>query len=91
MCLLIYRRWEKCGAISGYGAGISDWRSQRATVGIEKPIEISFFSPNEGEKRYPSVSTCFYTLCLPRGITDKAAFAEYMDEAIVQSPGFGKI
>jgi len=65
--------------------------SQEPPLGFPKEIEISFFTPEEHVTRYPSVSTCFLTVALPRGYSDDVAFADYMDRAILESPGFGKI
>ncbi|XP_071821218.1 uncharacterized protein [Apostichopus japonicus] len=59
-------------------------------IGFEKQIDISFYTPVEGIKPYPTSSTCGLELHLPRGITDADKFARLMTEAILCSPGFGK-
>lgn len=60
-------------------------------LGFSKHIDISFFTPIPGNKNYPTSSTCGMELSLPRGVTDESQFCDLMIEAILCSPGFGKL
>ncbi|XP_071844842.1 uncharacterized protein [Apostichopus japonicus] len=60
-------------------------------TGFHKQLEISFFTPVQGRRNFPTSSTCGLELHLPRGISDLEIFKRDMMEAILGSPGFGKI
>lgn len=61
--------------------------------GFTKRIDVHFFTASEEKKfkAYPTAHTCGLELHLPRGINDIDHIADLMVEAILCSPGFGKI
>lgn len=60
-------------------------------TGFHKQIDMEFFSVRDGTKPLPIASTCGLELHLPRGVEDTKFFADMMMEAILCSPGFGKM
>ena len=65
--------------------------SQIPPMGFDKLIDIKFFPFTDGNKNYPTASTCGMEIFLPRGVEDVTKFCQLMTEGIVSSPGFGKI
>ncbi|XP_076072986.1 G2/M phase-specific E3 ubiquitin-protein ligase-like [Mytilus galloprovincialis] len=59
-------------------------------LGFDKKIEIDFFSPVEGETRFPFASTCGITISLPRNISHPD-LSNLLVRAIKDSRGFHKI
>jgi len=58
-------------------------------LGFTKSITVDFYDMSSSQ-HYPSSSTCDLRLWLPRGVGgDK--LKQLLEEAVVGSPGFGKI
>lgn len=55
--------------------------------GFETKFSIQFME----ERRYPSVSTCTFTIKLPLNLHEYKCFKEVMIEAIVSGAGFGNV
>ena len=55
--------------------------------GFDSDLTLNFTE----ESRYPSVSTCTFTLTLPLNLNVYQRFKEILIESIISGPGFGNV
>jgi HECT-domain (ubiquitin-transferase) len=60
-------------------------------IGFDKMPTLDFFTRIQGERRFPTASTCGLVLFLPRGVVDSDELLELLVFGVQNTAGFGKI